>query len=179
MNRIFARAGLSATLAALAWAGIAQAHITLETRKAPAGSTYKAVFRVPHGCAGSPTKSITVDIPGGMINVKPMPHPGWQLTTRKGKLPSPYVSEHGTTISEGVIEVEWSGGALPDDQYDEFVLRGMLPREPGRMLYFPVIQHCEKGTNNWTAIPEAGKTTHDDSEPAPGLMLTAPAANGR
>jgi uncharacterized protein YcnI len=179
MNRMTRRAGITAALATLTWAGFAQAHITLEVRKAPAGSTYKAVFRVPHGCSGSPTKSIEVQIPGGMINVKPMPHPGWQLTTRQGKLATPYVSEGGTTITEGVIEVKWSGGPLPDDQYDEFVLRGMLPREPGRMLYFPVIQQCEKGANNWTAIPAAGKTADDYPEPAPGLMLTAPNAGDR
>src|SRR4029077_18291821 len=36
----------------------ANAHITLETRQAAVGSYYKAVFAVPHGCAGSPTIKI-------------------------------------------------------------------------------------------------------------------------
>ncbi|ESZ34411.1 hypothetical protein X732_26040 [Mesorhizobium sp. L2C066B000] len=30
----------------------ALAHITLETKEAAVGSTYKAVLRVPHGCEG-------------------------------------------------------------------------------------------------------------------------------
>ena len=38
-------------LAALA-ASPAIAHVTLEKRQAPVGSYYKAVFAVPHGCAG-------------------------------------------------------------------------------------------------------------------------------
>lgn len=33
----------------------ALAHVTLENQQAPIGSTYKAVFRVPHGCKGNPT----------------------------------------------------------------------------------------------------------------------------
>ena len=33
----------------------ASAHVTLERRQAPVGSYYKAVFAVPHGCAGSAT----------------------------------------------------------------------------------------------------------------------------
>ncbi len=30
-------------------------HVVLETRSAPAGSAYKAVFQVGHGCQGSAT----------------------------------------------------------------------------------------------------------------------------
>jgi periplasmic copper chaperone A len=41
-------------IAALA-ASPASAHVTLETKQAAVGSYYKAVFAVPHGCAGSPT----------------------------------------------------------------------------------------------------------------------------
>ena len=58
------------------------AHITLEAGSATAGSTYKAVLRVPHGCDGKATTAIRVRIPEGVIAVKPMPHPGWQLATK-------------------------------------------------------------------------------------------------
>jgi uncharacterized protein YcnI len=178
MKRIARRVGISAALAVVAGTGLASAHITLETSRAPAGSTYKAVFRVPHGCDGSPTRTLHVQIPEGVVNVKPMPHAGWQIATRKGKLAKPYTSE-GRTITEGVVEVEWSGGRLPDDQYDEFVLRGSLPKEPGQTLYFPVVQECERGANHWVAIPAAGKSADDYPEPAPGLLLTTPDSGGR
>ena len=39
-------------------ASSASAHITLENREATIGSSYKAVFVVPHGCAGSDRKSV-------------------------------------------------------------------------------------------------------------------------
>ena len=43
----------------------AGAHVTLENRQASVSSYYKAVFAVPHGCAGSPTVKIRVQIPEG------------------------------------------------------------------------------------------------------------------
>src|SRR5262249_27550692 len=80
------------------------AHITLETRQAPARSSYKAVLRVPHGCKGSPTVAVRVKIPDGVFNVKPMPKPGWTLATKKGKYPKSYNAGHGE-LTEGVLEL--------------------------------------------------------------------------
>ena len=103
------------------------AHITLETRQAPAGSTYKAVLRVPHGCEGSPTVAIRVKIPEGVYNLKPMPKPGWTIETKNGKYAKSYDPGHGNAkVTEGVVELSWSGGKLPDDHYDEFVFRAAL-----------------------------------------------------
>ena len=78
---------------------------------------------------------------------------------------------HGAKFTEGVKEVTWSGGKLPDAFYDEFILSAFIAGElsPGQMLYFPVLQQCEKEEHRWVEIPAAGK--HAD-EPAPGLMLT-------
>jgi periplasmic copper chaperone A len=147
----------------------ASAHVTLEQREAPIGASYKATFKVPHGCGDSPTIRLRVQIPAGVIGVKPMPKPGWQLETVKAKYDKPYKMFHAT-VSEGVREVTWTG-RLPDDYYDEFVLSSYLTDEltPGRTLYFPVVQECEKGTHRWIEIPEAGKD--EPREPAPGLKL--------
>src|SRR4029453_9435624 len=103
---------------AVATASSASAHVTLERRQASVGSYYKAVFAVPHGCVGSPTVKIRVQIPEGVIGVKPMPKPGWTLDTTPGKYPSQY-DYHGAKLSEGVTEVAWSGGKLADQNYDE------------------------------------------------------------
>lgn len=65
-------------------------HITLETQEAPVGSTYKAVLRVPHGCEGKATIAVRVQIPEGVIGVKPMPKPGWTLQVKKGKYEKSY-----------------------------------------------------------------------------------------
>ena len=108
---------------------LAGAHVTLENRQATVGSGYKAVFAVPHGCAGSPTVKIRVQIPEGVIAVKPMPKAGWSVETVKGKYSTAY-DYHGRTFSEGVKEVVWSGGKLSDDNYDEFVLEHVSHRQP-------------------------------------------------
>jgi uncharacterized protein YcnI len=149
--------------------GAASAHVTLETGEATAGSAYKAVFRVPHGCDGSATVKITVKIPEGVIAVKPMPHAGWTIDTVKGKYAKAY-DYYGSKLDEGVTEVTWSGGNLPDAYYDEFVLRGMLAADlPAGPIYFPVVQECEKGVDRWIEIPEEGKP--EPETPAPGLKV--------
>jgi len=167
---------LKSTLPALALAlftsAPALAHITLETQEAPVGGTYKAVFRVPHGCDGSATVKIRVQIPEGVIAVKPMPKPGWTLEIVKGKYAAAY-DYYGTPTSEGVKEVSWSGGKLPDEYYDEFVFRAFLTDglKPGSRLYFPVVQECEAGVERWIEIPAEGKDADDYETPAPGLKL--------
>ena len=168
---MLSRPSLSFLFAACVLVPSAQAHITLEKPEAAVGAPYKAVFRVPHGCGDSPTVKIRIRIPEGVIGVKPMPKPGWQLETVKAKYDRPYKMFHNT-LTEGVREVTWSG-KLPDDNYDEFVLSAYLTDElkPGTTLYFPVVQECEKGVHRWIEIPEAGKAPADLSEPAPGLKL--------
>lgn len=164
---------LLATLAALA-AGPAFAHVTLETQTAPVGSTYKAVARVPHGCKGAATIKVRVQIPEGVIAVKPMPKAGWTLETVKGKYDKAY-DYYGTPTSEGVKEVVWSGGKLLDEHYDEFVFRGYLTTDlkPETTLYVPIVQECEGGgVERWIEIPAAGKVSDDNKFPAPGLKLT-------
>jgi uncharacterized protein YcnI len=165
---------VSAVLGAMILAACetARAHVTLETSKAPAASTYKAVLRVGHGCEGSPTIAIRVQIPDGVIAVKPMPKPGWTLTTRIEPYPKP-VKYFEDMLTEGVREIAWTGGKLPDEWYDEFIFRGRLPDAgAGEQLWFPVVQECEKGVHRWIEIPAAGKTADDYKEPAPGLALT-------
>lgn len=149
----------------------ASAHITLEQQAAPVGSTYKVVLRVPHGCGESPTVRLRVRIPEGIISVKPMVKAGWKIDVAKGAYAKPYAFLHGATFSEGIKEVTWSGGRLPNELYDEFVLSVFITSDlpAGQTLYFPVVQDCEKGTHNWVEIPGAdGKPAND---PAPGLTL--------
>ena len=159
-----------ATLFAIA--GHALAHVTLEVGEAKAGSTYKAVLRVPHGCDGKATIAVRVQIPDGVIAVKPMPHAGWELSTKIEPFAAP-VKYFGDTLSEGVREIVGTGGNLPDAWYDEFVFRGRLPEEgAGTTIYFPVVQECEGGAvDRWIEIPEAGKSADDYEKPAPGLKL--------
>lgn len=161
-------------------AGSAFPHITLETGKAAVGASYKAVFRVPHGCAGQPTTAVRVQIPEGVIAAKPMPKPGWALAKTTARYAKSY-DYYGTPTAEGVTEIAWSGGSLPDDEYDEFVLRVFLTPDlkPGSVLHFPVVQECAGGTaERWIEIPAAGQSEDDLELPAPGVELLEKAGSG-
>ena len=151
------KAACAAIVLAAVVASPAAAHVTLERRQAPVGSYYKAVFAVPHGCAGSPTVKLRVQVPEGVIGIKPMPKAGWTVETVKGKYATEY-DFHGSKLSEGVKEVVWSGGKLPDHQYDEFVVSTFITdgMKPNTMLYFPVVQECEQGVSRWIDIPREG-----------------------
>jgi uncharacterized protein YcnI len=159
--------------AAVAITSPAFAHVTLEKGEAALGSTYKAVFRVPHGCEGKPTITVRVQIPEGVIAVKPMPKAGWKLEKVRSAYAKSY-DYHGTPMTEGVKEVIWSGGSLPDDEYDEFILRGSLAGDfkVGEMLYFPIIQECPDGAaERWIETPTAGQSSDDLESPAPGIKI--------
>lgn len=168
MNKYLLSAGAFLALGTSA----AFAHITLETQEAAVGSTYKAVLRVPHGCDGKATIAVRVQIPEGVIAVKPMPKPGWTLQTKKGKYEKSY-QLYGQAVTDGVKEVDWSGGSLPDEFYDEFVFRGTLAADfpVGQTLYFPVVQECDGAVERWIEIPAAGQDEDALETPAPGIKL--------
>jgi uncharacterized protein YcnI len=163
---------LIATWAVITWATATFnpvfAHVVLQDGAAAAGASHRASFKVGHGCDGSPTTGIRVIIPAGFNGAQPMPKPGWTVTTKQGTLAAPYQS-HGKTLTEGVVEITWAANgpenALPADFYDEFVLRGTTPTQPGA-LWFKVVQSCNQGENAWVEIPAAGISTKGLKSPA-------------
>ena len=171
-------ASLALLGAALATTPVA-AHSSLETQETTAGSIYKAVMRVPHGCAGKPTIALTIDLPDGVIAAKPMPKPGWTVETISGAYDKTY-DYYGTPMSEGVKQIRWSGGELPDDFYDEFVFRARVTDGlAGTTIAFPTTQFCPGDAQvAWTEIAAPGQNPHDLPHPAPTLMVVASKESG-
>lgn len=173
---------LSAVLAgAIGVFALAQAHPVLEYQVAPAGKSYKATFKVGHGCAGSPTRQISVAIPAGVRGARPQPKPGWTLEVQRDKLAQPYTS-HGRTITEDLVRITWTAKTkddyLPNAHYDEFALVGQLPDKPGPM-YWPVNQVCEEGRTDWVEVPKPGQKLSDLKAPASLLdILPGAGASG-
>jgi uncharacterized protein YcnI len=167
---------LSCCLAVVAAIGLtaspASAHITLKAKEATVGTSYDAVFVVPHGCSGSATTRIRVQIPEGVIVIKPMPTAGWNVEAVAGKYASAY-DYQGSSVSEGAKEVVWSGGNLPDHTREEFVISTFLTGglKPDTVLYFPTVQECEQGVSRWIDIPADPAHPHDSKWPAPGVKL--------
>lgn len=152
----------------------AMAHATLEQQEAAAGSTYKGVMRIGHGCDGEATLKVRIQVPEGVISVKPMPKAGWELETITGKYEQDY-DYYGTLLSEGVREIVWTG-ELADAHYDEFVFRGTLAEglPVDQVVYFPTVQECASAAERWIEIPADGQDPHELEGPAPGVLILAP-----
>lgn len=163
-----------ATLGVASLQTAAFAHITLAKGETRANASYKAVLKVPHGCDGQATLAISVQIPDGIINVKPMPKPGWELKVTRGAYKKTYQS-HGKAVTEGAREIVWSGASLPDDFYDEFTFVGFVTSDfsSGETIRFPTIQKCAGGEARWIEIPAAGQSAHDLKSPAPALRVVS------
>ena len=127
---------LIAVLAIITPASAVFGHVVLEDQTALAGRSYKAVLKVGHGCEGSPTTAMRVTIPAGFMGAKPMPKAGWKLDIKTAKLAVPYDS-YGKQVAEDVSEITWTATSkdswLPEAHYDEFVMRGGLPKKDGAM----------------------------------------------
>jgi uncharacterized protein YcnI/copper(I)-binding protein len=164
-------------LTTICFAVPARAHATLGTAQAAPGSTYKGVLRVPHGCQGEATHTVSITIPEGVFAAKPMPKAGWTLAIRKGPYAKTY-DNHGRPLSQGAKEFVWSKGNLPNDQYDEFVFSGQIAPDlpPGTTLTFPVIQECASVSERWVEIAAPGQDPHALRNPAPRVTLVAAGA---
>ena len=137
----------------------ASAHIVLSQPSFEAGQTYAAFFKVEHGCDGSPTVALRVQIPAGVAILRKPEKPGWKLEAQ--------------TVKDSLTEITWRG-RLEAKAADQFGLLLKLPQKAGP-LYFPTVQECEKGQTRWTDIPAAGQAWRDVPHPAPVLQLIAAA----
>lgn len=162
----------AALAAAISLPMTAQAHVTLDTKEAPALGYVRLAIRVPHGCEGAATTAIRLQVPAGVTAVKAQPKPGWTLTlTAEEAAPS-----GGHDSSPPVREVAWRGGPLPDAFYEEFLVRVRMPDGAGQTVWFPFVQECEGGrVTRWIEKPAEGDATGGLRAPAyPVRLLPAP-----
>ena len=157
------------TLTTLLACSLAQAHVTLDQPQASAGSAYKAVLRVGHGCsAGAATHTVSVRLPAGLRGFKPVPKAGWAITIRRQPLDTPH-DNHGVSVTDEVAEITWQARTrddwLADAHCGEFVLRGQLPAQPGP-LWFKVQRACEGSSVDWAELPGTGTNTKGLKIPA-------------
>lgn len=145
----------------------AYAHATIGGAQAKIGGAYEAAFDIPHGCTGQPTVEVIVQVPPGFLEVLPAEVPGWQSAIKRGSYDRPY-NLRGTAVAEGVTEVTWSGGSLPDHVMETFRLTGTFADDltPGA-VFFPMVQVCPHGEEAW--IDTSGRS---DDNPAPSVNLT-------
>lgn len=133
--------------------GLASAHAVLDQTTAESGSYYQGEMRIGHGCDGSDTVKVTIDIPEGFYGAKPKPKAGWQIDIVKADLEDPYES-HGKWVHRDVRQITWYGNALSHAHFDEFEFTGQIGVGNTEKLYFPVRQECVVGELNWNQTPD-------------------------
>ncbi len=153
------------------------AHVGLSPTEAPTGQAFLISVGIGHGCDGAATTVLRVQMPAGVISVQPVPKPGWTIEIVSGPYAAPQM-QGATEVREGVTELRWTGGNLPNAFYDQFVFRARLADnlEHGTMVWFPVIQECATGIHRWITVPVEGQP--EPAEPTPGLMVAEPTEGG-
>jgi periplasmic copper chaperone A len=154
----------------------AGAHVTANPDTADS-EFFRTALRVGHGCEGSPTTTVRVQIPEGVDSPRPEVVPGWEVELVREELDQPMEGSHGEEITERVTEVAWVGGNLSDEQFQEFGLTFRIVAGAPEVLWFPTIQECEDGEERWIDIPPSVEAWDDAEAPAP-YVVNATAAGG-
>jgi uncharacterized protein YcnI len=160
---LVAALGAGAVLA-LAPALAASAHVSASASSTAAGSYTVVTFSVPHGCEGSPTIAVEIEIPETILSVTPTVNPGWTIAKNMVPLDEAQQDAHGENITERVGSVTYTaiGDGLPDGYRDTMALSLQLPDgEPGDVVEFPTHQLCAEGSTDWVG------------DEVPSIVLTA------
>lgn len=176
-RRLPLRAALGLAAAGLAFAvpAAAQAHVTANADDAAPGAYTVVTFSVPHGCDGSATTKVAIDLPESIDEVTPTRNPYYDVTTKNEKLAKPRTDAHGNEVTERESQVVYTAKTpLPDGQRDTFELSLQIPEDAdGTTLTFPTTQTCEKGETAWTQVPKKGQSEDDLESPAPAVAVAA------
>jgi periplasmic copper chaperone A len=152
----------------------ASAHVTISASTTAAGAFAVLTVSVPHGCEGSPTTEITIQVPEEINAVTPTRNPLWEVEKQVEQLDPPVTDAHGNEITERVATVTYTATTpLPEGYRDAFELSLQLPDEEGATLVFPTIQTCEEGESAWIEVAEEGQSAEELELPAPSLTITS------
>lgn len=159
-------AGLAggAVLALAAVPLAASAHVTVTPSGTAAGSYTVLTFAYSHGCEGSPTTAIAIDIPESIASVSPTLNPNHTIEK---------VADGDRTSQVVYTAIT----PVPDGYRDTIELSLQLPEDAaGETLAFPVLQTCEVGETNWNQVAEAGE--EEPESPAPVIVVTEATGDG-
>ena len=151
----------------------ASAHVTVGEGDYHAGSYVVLPFSVPHGCDGSPTTKIRIQMPESIPTVTPTVNPNWDIELVKETLDTPIDLGEGRTLTERITEVDYTAKTpLPAEYRDVFDLSLQLPEDAkGTTIAFPIIQQCVEGQTDWTQIPAEGQDPDELEHPAPAIAV--------
>lgn len=159
---------------ALSFAAPAGAHVTATPSTAAAGAYTVVTFSVGHGCEGSPTTRLEIQVPESVLTVTPSRNPFYDVEKTIEQLDEPVADAHGNEVTERTASIVYTATTpLPDGQRDAFELSFQLPDAEGETLSFPTIQTCQKGETGWVEVPADGQDPDELESPAPAFEIVA------
>ncbi len=163
---------VAAATLALATVSPASAHVTGTPSDATAGAFTILTMSVPHGCDGSPTTKVEIQIPESVLSVTPTRNPLYDVKATIVQLDEPVTDAHGNEITERTASVVYTANTpLPEGQRDTFELSFQVPDAEGEMLAFPTVQTCEQGETAWVEVPADGADAEELEHPAPAFEI--------
>lgn len=158
---------------AVVGAGVASAHVTIQEDSVVAGEHEVVTIAVPHGCDGSSTTAVRIQMPETIPAVTPTINAGWDVEKVMETLAEPIQGEHGE-ITERVSEVVYTAKTpLPEGYRDTFALSIKVPEDASGLMFFPTVQICEVGESDWIEIPAEGQDPFELDKPAPFVTVVA------
>lgn len=157
--RLTGAACLGGLALALAAPIAASAHVSVDPGDTTPGAYTVLTFSLSHGCDGSATTSVAIDVPEAVGHASPTVNDGWTITTAE--------TDTGSTITYTALE------PLADGLRDTFELALRLPEDgaAGDAIAFPVVQSCVSGQTAWVEPVVEGEP--EPELPAPTVVLTA------
>lgn len=159
------------TLAALALAATASAHVTVSPTTLPQGSTAELSFKVPNEETAADTVKLQLQIPTDhpIAQVLAKAVPGWTITEHTVKLAKPLTTDDGT-FTTAVDEIDWTGGSIAPGQYQDFQISvDPLPDDTTQLVFKAVQTYSNGDVVRWIDLSTGGT---EPEHPAPVLTLT-------
>jgi uncharacterized protein YcnI len=177
--RVASTALVAAVIGALALAGTADAHVTVDPAQAVQGGYTRVAFRVPTESDTASTTKLDVFLPTDqpVASVATMPVPGWTATLQTTKLANPITTDDGGKVTDAVSQITWTAtgdAATKPGQFQEFpVSLGPLPKT-GSLTFKALQTYSDGSVVRWIDLTTPGGT--EPAHPAPVLTLTKDAA---
>lgn len=130
--------------------GVASAHVDPDPAAVEGGTAATVAFSLEHGCDGSPTTGLNIQVPSGITDAQPVTKDGW-------------------TGAVDADVIRFSGGSIDAATPDSFSITFTAPTTPG-VINFPVVQTCAEGEIAWLDIAAEGEA--EPEHPAPALLIT-------
>jgi periplasmic copper chaperone A len=153
---------------------VARAHVSVGSGPGFANTTQEITFAVGHGCAGADTYGVRIEIPAGVLSVRP-------LRSDFGK---PSIEKDAAGAITAVSWQKPDADVLDADlAYYKLIVRLRVPDQPFTTIFFPARQTCRAtdgtmSTVDWKMLPSDPVVDGGTDEPAPALAILPPRRPG-